>query len=58
MMSSVTWESCDHTGLTYNVCNGSGPEESAVKECHSMNIMNVQTNVRQHVLYIYKYSRA
>ena len=45
-MSSVTWGSCDHTGLAYRLCNSSGQwEEPDVRGCQSVAFRNVETTV-------------
>ena len=46
MMTSVTWESCDHTGLACRLCNGAGMwEEPDVRDCQSVAFRNIETTV-------------
>ena len=46
VMSSVTWESCDHTGLAYRLCDQSGMwEEPDVRDCQSVAFRNIETTV-------------
>ena len=46
VMSSVTWESCDHTGLANRLCSSSGEwEEPDVRNCQSVAFRNIETTV-------------
>ena len=50
VMSSVTWGSCDHTGLAYRLCSSSGQwEKPDVRGCQSVTLRDLEKKVDSHM---------